>query len=87
MKTTDYIQIGIAAIGLGFTIYTFTKTKQAAEKLKESLDITSDKNLAYQGVNAVVGEERFASAADKFFDFFNPDIKAEREKNQRGLTK
>lgn len=70
-------------------IYAYNTLKKDAgdivDTVSDAVNITKDTNVAYKGVNYVVGEDNFRTATDWFFDKFNPKIKAEREAMERML--
>lgn len=87
------IVIGLAALGVAvYAIYQVQKgigkVGDGAKAVKDSVvDFVSDeKNPINGAAKSVVGESRLQKGFDKIFDFFNPDIKKQREQAEKSIA-
>lgn len=84
------IVIGIAAIGVA--LYAIYQVSSGVRKVTDGVGngvkavkdsvvdfVTDEKNPINGAAKTVVGEQRLQKGFDKIFDFFNPDIKKQRQ--------
>lgn len=67
------IAAGVAIVG----VVAYKTVPKALKKVGQALDPTSDKNVAYQGTNAVVQAvtgDKDATVGTKIWDIFNRDV-------------
>ncbi len=86
MSENNHMWTALAIFG-GLWVYNTLKKDAGAivGTVADAVNITKDTNLAYKGVNKLVGEKNFQRASESVFDVFNPDIKKQREETERML--
>lgn len=86
MSESNHMWTAVAILG-GLWAYNTLKKDAGTivETVADAVNITKDTNLAYKGVNKLVGEKNFQRASESIFDIFNPAIKKQREETERML--
>ena len=87
------IVIGLAALGVA--VYAIYQVKSAvgsvgdgAKNVKDAVVnfVSDEKNPINGAAKSMVGESRLQKGFDKIFDFFNPDIKKQREQVEKSYA-
>lgn len=86
MSENNHMWTALAIFG-GILVYNTLKKDAGVivDTVSDAVNITKDTNLAYKGVNKLVGKDNFRTGTDWIFDIFNPKIKAERDKTESML--